>query len=106
MQQETAYSAATTSPLWGRSIAWLLFLGPFFFLSYGFSNHLAAEREPLEVGATQAALGPGPIQNTRDGAMHVHGLEIRPDRCAVRHLAAHTATRPQCRCRRVRIGLR
>lgn len=44
MQQETAYSAATTSPLWGRSIAWLLFLGPFFFLSYGFSNHLAAER--------------------------------------------------------------
>lgn len=32
------------SPLWGRSIAWLLFLGPFFFLSYGYTNHLAAER--------------------------------------------------------------
>ena len=28
--------------LWGRSIAWLLFLGPFFFLSYGTANHLAA----------------------------------------------------------------
>lgn len=32
------------SPLWGRSIAWLLFLGPFFFISYGYTNHLAAER--------------------------------------------------------------
>lgn len=28
---------------WRRSIAWLLFLGPFFFLSYGFSNTLAAQ---------------------------------------------------------------
>jgi len=37
-------ATATTSPLWGRSIAWLLFLGPFFFLSYGFTNHMAAER--------------------------------------------------------------
>lgn len=38
--------SATTgrSPLWGRSISWLLFLGPFFFLSYGFTNHLAAEK--------------------------------------------------------------
>jgi protein-tyrosine phosphatase len=33
-----------TSPLWVRSLAWLLFLGPFFFLSYGFTNHIAAER--------------------------------------------------------------
>lgn len=30
--------------MWGRSIVWLLFLGPFFFVSYGFSNHMAAER--------------------------------------------------------------
>lgn len=27
---------------WQRSVAWLLFLGPFFFLSYGFANSLAA----------------------------------------------------------------
>lgn len=30
--------------LWLRSLLWLLFLGPFFFLSYGFANELAAER--------------------------------------------------------------
>lgn len=42
MRQEATVSA--TYPLWGRSIAWLLFLGPFFILSYGFSNQLAAER--------------------------------------------------------------
>ncbi len=42
MSQSATVSA--TYPLWGRSIAWLLFLGPFFFLSYGFTNHLAAER--------------------------------------------------------------
>ena len=29
---------------WRRGIAWLLFLGPFFFLSYGYANRLAAER--------------------------------------------------------------
>lgn len=27
---------------WQRSLVWLLFLGPFFFLSYGYANHLAA----------------------------------------------------------------
>lgn len=37
-------SIAGSFPLWGRSLAWLLFLGPFFFLSYGFTNHVAAER--------------------------------------------------------------
>ena len=42
MSQQATVSA--TYPLWGRSIAWLLFLGPFFFLSYGFSNQIAAER--------------------------------------------------------------
>lgn len=39
-----ARADAGASPLWGRSIAWLLFLGPFFFLSYGYTNYLAAER--------------------------------------------------------------
>lgn len=36
-------SQASTLP-WKRGVIWLLFLGPFFFLSYGFSNQLAAER--------------------------------------------------------------
>ena len=27
---------------WRRGVAWLLFLGPFFFLSYGFANTMAA----------------------------------------------------------------
>ncbi len=41
-----AASAPSATPLpWKRGIVWLLFLGPFFFLSYGFTNHLAAERE-------------------------------------------------------------
>ena len=31
-------------PFWGRSVAWLLLLGPLFFLSYGFSNNLAAAK--------------------------------------------------------------
>lgn len=31
-------------PLWRRSVLWLLFLGPFFFASYGFANRMAAER--------------------------------------------------------------
>lgn len=44
---------SATTPLapplpWRRSIAWLLFLGPFFFLSYGFANHLAAERAVVD----------------------------------------------------------
>ena len=29
---------------WLRSVAWLLVLGPFFFLSYGYANHMAAGR--------------------------------------------------------------
>lgn len=29
---------------WQRSLLWLLFLGPFFFLSYGYANQLAAAR--------------------------------------------------------------
>lgn len=38
-------ATAARPPLpWRRSIAWLLFLGPFFFLSYGFANRLAAEQ--------------------------------------------------------------
>lgn len=35
---------AANSPLWRRSIAWLLLLGPLFFLSYGFANQQAAAR--------------------------------------------------------------
>ncbi|MBC9071964.1 phosphatase PAP2/dual specificity phosphatase family protein [Thauera sp. CAU 1555] len=30
---------------WRRSIGWLLLLGPFFFLSYGYANAVAADRE-------------------------------------------------------------
>ena len=30
---------------WRRGLGWLLLLGPFFFLSYGFANWLAAERD-------------------------------------------------------------
>jgi membrane-associated phospholipid phosphatase len=29
---------------WRRGLAWLAFLGPFFYLSYGFANHLASTR--------------------------------------------------------------
>ena len=29
---------------WRRAIAWLAFLGPFFFLSYGFATWLTAQR--------------------------------------------------------------
>ena len=29
---------------WRRGVLWLLFLGPFFFLSYGYANHAAAAR--------------------------------------------------------------
>lgn len=32
------------TPHWGRSLLWLCFLGPFFFLSYGLCNQLAADR--------------------------------------------------------------
>ena len=34
---------------WRRAAAWLLFLGPFFYLTYGFSNWLASQRD--DVGA-------------------------------------------------------
>ena len=35
-------SAPATAIPWQRGVAWLLFLGPFFFLSYGFANGMAA----------------------------------------------------------------
>lgn len=35
-------AAPGTPPVWRRSVLWLAFLGPFFFLSYGYANHLAA----------------------------------------------------------------
>ncbi len=43
-----AREAADTRP-WGRAVAWLLFLGPFFYATYGFSNWLASRRN--DVGA-------------------------------------------------------
>jgi hypothetical protein len=36
---------------WKRAVAWLLFLGPFFFLSYGFANWLASRRASVPVAA-------------------------------------------------------
>ncbi len=32
---------------WKRALAWLAFLGPFFYLSYGFANAMAAQRESV-----------------------------------------------------------
>lgn len=40
-----AAATGAEPPPWRRGLAWLLFLGPFFFLSYGFANWLAARRE-------------------------------------------------------------
>jgi protein-tyrosine phosphatase/membrane-associated phospholipid phosphatase len=37
-------ATAGTGPEWRRSLLWLAFLGPFFFLSYGFANGAAARR--------------------------------------------------------------
>lgn len=34
-------------PLWKPGLLWLLFLGPFFFLSYGFANHWAAAQSSV-----------------------------------------------------------
>lgn len=42
--KSTAIAMTAESPPWQRGLAWLLFLGPFFFISYGFANRVAAER--------------------------------------------------------------
>ena len=39
-----ACSASAVTRPWRRALAWLLFLGPFFFLSYGLANGYAAQR--------------------------------------------------------------
>lgn len=39
-------SIATGRP-WRRALLWLFFLGPFFFVSYGFSNWLAGQRDAV-----------------------------------------------------------
>lgn len=45
MSDSAAAIAKRAAPLpWKRGVAWLLFLGPFFFISYGFTNQLAAAR--------------------------------------------------------------
>lgn len=43
MSLADAHTPASTRP-WKRGVVWLCFLGPFFFLSYGFANQLAAQR--------------------------------------------------------------
>ena len=35
--------------LWKRGVVWLLFLGPFFFLSYGFANWVSSQRTDVGV---------------------------------------------------------
>ena len=41
-------SAPATAIPWQRGVAWLLFLGPFFFISYGFANNMAARWQVSE----------------------------------------------------------
>jgi len=48
LPQVESSDAARSRP-WGRAAAWLIFLGPFFYLSYGGSNWLASQRD--DVGA-------------------------------------------------------
>lgn len=43
MQRSASAPPAATWP-WRRALAWLAFLGPFFFLTYGIANWLAAQR--------------------------------------------------------------
>jgi protein-tyrosine phosphatase/membrane-associated phospholipid phosphatase len=45
MRSTASASSGPAPPVWRRGLVWLLFLGPFFFLSYGFANWLAARRE-------------------------------------------------------------
>lgn len=51
--------------LWGRSLLWLAFLGPFFFITYGLCNHLAKQR-----GIT-ASIAFGWEHNIQIGRAHV-----------------------------------
>lgn len=40
-------NATTTARPWKQAALWLAFLAPFFYLSYGFANHLAAQRSDV-----------------------------------------------------------
>lgn len=42
--KSAAMALTVPSVPWQRGVVWLLFLGPFFFISYGFANRIAAER--------------------------------------------------------------
>ena len=46
---ETGPSESQGTRPWGKAVTWLLFLGPFFYATYGFSNWLASRRD--DVGA-------------------------------------------------------
>jgi Dual specificity phosphatase, catalytic domain len=39
--------SASMSPPWKQAVLWLAFLAPLFYLSYGFANHLAAQRSDV-----------------------------------------------------------
>ena len=57
-------SAPAAAIPWQRGVAWLLFLGPFFFISYGFANNMAARWQVSEAHVhdweRQIPSSPGP----------------------------------------------
>ena len=61
----TCTEGASKPPFWRRSLAWLMLLGPLFFLSYGFSNQLAAAKAVLATEET-AAIGPAYVRRLEE----------------------------------------
>src|SRR5438552_8932886 len=41
---EAVAAASSSERPWGRALGWLAFLGPFFFVTYGFATWLTAQR--------------------------------------------------------------